>query len=1075
MAVDTVSDTAPASPATGETWFNTDTGTLAVWDGSKWRRALPDPTPTAPGPVSVSVADLGVALRVASTGQPIDADNLGILTRLGGVGEAMVAHLAPNAPVAIKAEAVIRLAGYLYDTPESPSGIRYAQGWANSGAAALVAPWQSRRAVFAPDAVIDGIVDGGGVPSGGGGGVNADEVNRLIAAYLAANPPTGPGGGLTAVVSDSSLRGAGTAANPLGVDNVFSAADEAKLDSLQQGLLTVESDATLAGDGTAAAPLRVASPYTPGAFLDVRNSNPATWTAGDAYYNASDGRHYRAMTESAEMTIGLVVGSRGLDIGYADAVASDNPIGGLQEAGTSGFLHAFYYDDAQDTLIIRLESYTDPGATIAVGGLTVGNGNAQKAVGAGPGTTTRRNTYVTNDNRYQYELAIATRPFPAIGNDDVTLDPAGAISWYAADAVYTDAERAKVAALTGGLTAVASDATLTGDGTAAAPLMVARPVTQAQLNVLNALPVQNSGNAAKVLGFDSRGRYAVLGRYTNPNAILISTAGLTEADDGEFPAHIFGVGWNVAHWGDTDIEFSFNSNAREWTARGYRARPTLPAGSNLTKLPVDTLAFVPGEGVYRVGPATGATNTLEVASWLPVAAADGQAWGFIDGDDGYGTRPSGMPSGVTEFIQTIGNVVTVKAADAVFGRAGLQIVQGNRRITCKWDSSSDGVSLYFGKSASSPIVLWRTTAVALTIHALGTEPFTASGTVWRLADPIAEPLPAWLDIHTPATAAWAQAGNSDRLPAAKLPPFLDQPIHTGTGVGQSITSSGQTRRQPFQRFSPVFDLDDADKQAGVLTVEAVLHFATRSDTTIGFGAGNDQTATIAGFTFAQTVRGSTAYSATANNGDLIGSLDVYEGATKLGVYSLYLAKDANNQLGYWLLYAGEAQSENWAVAVQRLEVAFTHQDSGPGGAVQRAFVAAVGANLAQAGTAFAVVPGCSVSVTPTKNSGSLLITVSAVLFISNDTTFLDWRVRRQVGATPAPATDPALGTYDTLFRTSGSGITGENELGILRAVDTYSDRTARSYYLTQRRRLFPNTGTLGTARSQEPIITVEEL
>ena len=1074
MAVDTVSDTAPASPATGETWFNTDTNTLSVWDGSEWQRALPDPTPTAPGPVSVSVADLGVALRVASTGQPIDADNLGILTRLGGVGEAMVAHLAPNAPVAIKAEAVIRLAGYLYDTPESPSGVRYAQGWANSGAAALVAPWQSRRAVFAPDSVIDGIVDGGGAPSGGGAGVNAAEVNQLIAAYLAANPPTGPGGGLTAVVSDSSLTGAGTAANPLGVDNPFSAADEAKLDSLEQGLLTVESDATLTGDGTAAAPLKVASPYTPGAFLDVRTANPATWTANDAYYNAVDGRHYRAMTESGEMTIGLVVGARGVDIGYANAAASDNPIGGLQEAGTYRFLDAFYYDDSQDTLIIRLESYTDPGATITVGGLTVGNGAAQKTVGAGPGTTTRRNTYVDNDNRYQYEIAIATRPFPGLGNDEITLDPAGSISWYAADAVYTDAERAKVAALTGGLTAVTSDSSLTGAGTAASPLMVAQPVTAAQLALLGALPPQHSGNAAKVIGFDSAGRYAVLSRYTNPNSVLISTAGLTEADDGEFPVHIFGVGWNVGHWADTDIEFAFNSNAREWTARGYRARPTLPAGSNLTKLPVDTLAFVPGEGVYRVGPATGATNTLVIASWLPVAAADGQAWGYIAGEDGYGTRPTGMPAGVTEFIQTTSNVVTVKATDATFGRQGLRIVQGGRSITCKWDSSSDGVSLYFGQSTgSSPIALWRAAAVELTIHALGTEPFTASGTVWRLADPIAEPLPAWLDIHTPATAAWAQVGNSDRLPAAKLPPFLDQPIHTGTGVGQSITSSGQTRRQPFQRFSPIFDLDDADKQAGVLTVEAVLHFATRSDNSIGFGAGNDQTATIAGFTFAQTVRGSTAYSATANNGDLIGTLDVNKGATKLGEYSLYLAKDADNELGYWLLYAGEAQSENWAVVVQRLEVAFTHQDSGPGGAAQRAFVAAAqNAGTASAGTSYAIVPGVQLSVTPTKSSGQMLITVTGQAGLGNDTTILDLRMQRQAGATPAPATDPVLGNAQSFFDLGGD-TTGQREWAAMRYLDSYADMTARRYYLAQQRRAFG--GSLGTAFTSFAVISAQEV
>lgn len=201
MAVDAVATTAPASPATGATWFNPDDGVLSVWTGSAWARAVPDPTPLQPGPVSTSVASIAAALRIAADGASLDADNTAILTRLGGVGEALVELHAAQAPAAIKAEAVIRVAAFLYDMPEQPSGFRYASAWQSSGAALLVQPWTPRRAAFAPDDAVDAMVNGGS-----SGGLDAGAVNRLIAAYLAANPQSG-GGGLSASQVDDRIAG----------------------------------------------------------------------------------------------------------------------------------------------------------------------------------------------------------------------------------------------------------------------------------------------------------------------------------------------------------------------------------------------------------------------------------------------------------------------------------------------------------------------------------------------------------------------------------------------------------------------------------------------------------------------------------------------------------------------------------------------------------------------------------------------------------------------------------------------------------------------------------------------------
>ena len=62
------------------------------------------------------------------------------------VGTATVLDRAPNAPDAIHNEAVTRFAAYLLDKDPATRGMTYANAWANSGAASLVARWIDRRA-----------------------------------------------------------------------------------------------------------------------------------------------------------------------------------------------------------------------------------------------------------------------------------------------------------------------------------------------------------------------------------------------------------------------------------------------------------------------------------------------------------------------------------------------------------------------------------------------------------------------------------------------------------------------------------------------------------------------------------------------------------------------------------------------------------------------------------------------------------------------------------------------------------------------------------------------------------------
>lgn len=65
--------------------------------------------------------------------------------RLRLVAETMVTKYTSNAPDAIADEAVIRVSGYLLDSPPAPSGAGHAAVLRNSGAEGLLSPWKKRR------------------------------------------------------------------------------------------------------------------------------------------------------------------------------------------------------------------------------------------------------------------------------------------------------------------------------------------------------------------------------------------------------------------------------------------------------------------------------------------------------------------------------------------------------------------------------------------------------------------------------------------------------------------------------------------------------------------------------------------------------------------------------------------------------------------------------------------------------------------------------------------------------------------------------------------------------------------
>ena len=179
MAVDNVGTAIPPTPTLGYTWLDTsgNAPVLKVYDGTVFVTATPLGAQATVGG-TISIAALGAAMRLGDGSTALSEPINGIVTRLGGVGEALVTLYANSAPLAVKQESIIRLAAYLYDSPDVRSGDRYAAAWRNSGAASLVSPWVERR-VSNSDGIEVAGADTPSPPNGGGGLTDAERARLL--------------------------------------------------------------------------------------------------------------------------------------------------------------------------------------------------------------------------------------------------------------------------------------------------------------------------------------------------------------------------------------------------------------------------------------------------------------------------------------------------------------------------------------------------------------------------------------------------------------------------------------------------------------------------------------------------------------------------------------------------------------------------------------------------------------------------------------------------------------------------------------------------------------------------------
>ncbi len=153
--------------------------------------------------MALSVAQLLSAIRATPEGQTVPESLAAIGTRLLAVGRALVDTYAPLAPEDVRDEAVIRIAGYLYDAPNvTRSGV----AWNESGAHALVDRWVQRGVApveFDLSAVVAAEPEEGGA-------VNEQAVEAIVRRILAEQPPSAPPSAIFERLGDFVFNASGT-------------------------------------------------------------------------------------------------------------------------------------------------------------------------------------------------------------------------------------------------------------------------------------------------------------------------------------------------------------------------------------------------------------------------------------------------------------------------------------------------------------------------------------------------------------------------------------------------------------------------------------------------------------------------------------------------------------------------------------------------------------------------------------------------------------------------------------------------------------------------------------------------
>ena len=234
--------------------------------------------------VTITAADLATAIRLGTS-----TEETAQATRLLAVATAIVERYAQSAPEAVQNQAVVQVAGYLYDQPAASQGAGTANALRNSGAASLLTPWRSIRAgtTAAAAAGDDSGSSAPDVPGGGGPGVDQTARNAAAAAQG------------TADAAQAAADAAQTSA-----DNAQTTADAA---STAAGAAQTAADAAQATADANTYTLPQATAAIRGGVRAVTNAIIDGSTGLQTIYGWSVGHVRRAATAAAQVVVNTAI------------------------------------------------------------------------------------------------------------------------------------------------------------------------------------------------------------------------------------------------------------------------------------------------------------------------------------------------------------------------------------------------------------------------------------------------------------------------------------------------------------------------------------------------------------------------------------------------------------------------------------------------------------------------------------------------------------------------------------------------------------------------------------------------
>ena len=413
-----------------------------------------------------------------------------------------------------------------------------------------------------------------------------------------------------------------------------------------------------------------------------------------------------------------------------------------------------------------------------------------------------------------------------------------------------------------------------------------------------------------------------LGKTTNDGRLneLLYYRGTTDLATAFPPANLEpgAIGYAV---NDAGTQHSFGvlvKAAGSTSATANRNRVLLP----LEALSQDVVSY--GNGAAHL---TARDNYHDVvkAFEISLVAADNEAEIFVDIDPAvYGSTPAQLYMRLTGYVGvfTLARGTGRHATDGERGNPRYYVdYYQNAAEYAKWRAVVNGITREGNSLHEIDITFFSDTAGLTPVNFKPATTTDPGGNEWQS---VLYQIPTWV------------TDPNERLPSGKVPGLATNYLQEGTsGPGRSVPNLSADYRTNPTGFTPAFDLDDADKQRGILEIEVefIIPESPASSAGVGFGDNQAQRADISAFHSIGVVRQSkNRYSASAENGEQFGAsirlTRMFNSAVQhLGNLKVYAVHNANNELQVYTFYEGIEGNTLQFTYQSNMWVTFRHEDT----------------------------------------------------------------------------------------------------------------------------------------------------